>query len=65
LTAAEILHRIARTVLLVPYVGDLQSRQIGVFTGSLIILAIALCSSGGSALPDPFSCWESEFSGAY
>jgi hypothetical protein len=39
---AEILHGIARAALLVPYVGDFRARQIGVFTGSLIILAIAV-----------------------
>lgn len=38
---AEILHGIARGLILVPYVGDFRSRQIGVFTGSIIILAIA------------------------
>jgi hypothetical protein len=42
LIAAEILHGILRAILLVPFVGDFRSRQIGVFTGSLIILAIAL-----------------------
>jgi len=42
LIAAEILHGIARAVLLVPYVGLFRSNQIGVFTGSVIILAIAL-----------------------
>jgi len=42
LIAAEILPGIARAVLLVPYMGDFRSRQIGVGTGSLIILAIDL-----------------------
>jgi hypothetical protein len=42
LIAAEIVHGIARSVLLVPFVGDFRSNQIGVGTGSLIILAIAL-----------------------
>jgi hypothetical protein len=42
LIAAEILHGIARAIFLVPHVGELRSSQIGVFTGSLIILAIAL-----------------------
>jgi len=42
LIAAEILHGIARAVLLVPHVGQFRSNQIGVFTGSLIILVIAL-----------------------
>ena len=36
---AEILHGIARGLLLVPLVGEFRSSQIGVFTGSLIILA--------------------------
>jgi hypothetical protein len=44
LIAAEILHGIARGVLLVPLVGEFRSNQIGVFSGSLIILAIALVS---------------------
>jgi len=39
---AEIVHGIARGVLLVPYVGEFRSNQIGVFTGSLVIFAIAL-----------------------
>lgn len=42
LILAEILHGIARGVLLVPYVGQFRSNQIGVFTGSAIILAIAI-----------------------
>ena len=42
LIGAEILHGIARGVFLVPQVGEFRSSQIGVFTGSIIILAIAL-----------------------
>jgi len=42
LIAAEILHGIARAIFLVPFVGEFRSNQIGVGTGSLIILAIAL-----------------------
>ena len=42
LIVAEILHGIARGIFLVPHVGDFHSRQIGVFTGSLIIFVIAL-----------------------
>ena len=42
LIAAEILHGIARGIFLVPHVGQFRSNQIGVFTGSLIILAVAL-----------------------
>ena len=34
LIAAEILHGIARGILLVPHVGEFRSSQIGVFTGS-------------------------------
>ena len=39
--AAEIIHGIARAVLLVPVVGEFRSNQIGVLTGSMIILAVA------------------------
>jgi hypothetical protein len=42
LIAVEILHGIVRGIFLVPRVGKFRSSQIGVFTGSLIILAIAL-----------------------
>ena len=41
---AEILHGIVRAVALVPIVGEFRSNQIGVFTGSLIILVIAWLS---------------------
>ena len=39
---AEIVHGIARAIFLVPHVGEFRSNQIGVFTGSIIILVIAL-----------------------
>jgi hypothetical protein len=39
---AEVLHGIARTLLLSPLVGDFRARQIAVFTGSIIILALAV-----------------------
>jgi hypothetical protein len=42
LICAEILHGIARAIILVPHVGEFRSNQIGVFTGSIIILAIAV-----------------------
>jgi hypothetical protein len=42
LIAAEILHGILRGIFLVPCVGEFRSGQIGVFTGSLIIMVIAL-----------------------
>jgi hypothetical protein len=38
---AEIIHGILRAVLLVPIVGEFRSNQIGVFTGSAIIILIA------------------------
>jgi len=41
LIAAEIVHGILRAILLVPLVGEFRSNQIGVFTGSAIILTIA------------------------
>jgi len=43
LMAAEIVHGIARAVLLVPHVGLFRSNQIGVFSGSLIILLVTRC----------------------
>jgi len=42
LMGAEVLHGVARTLLLEPLVGDFRARQIGVFTGSVIVFAIAL-----------------------
>tara|TARA_R110002073_G_scaffold43606_13_gene121636 strand:+ start:6760 stop:7185 length:426 start_codon:yes stop_codon:yes gene_type:complete len=40
LIALEIVHGILRAIVLVPFVGEFRSNQIGVFTGSAIILAI-------------------------
>lgn len=42
----ETVHGVLRTMLLVPVVGDLPARQIGVFTGSLLILSVAYLSLG-------------------
>jgi hypothetical protein len=39
--AAETIHGILRGVLLVPIVGDLPARQIGVLIGSLLIFGVA------------------------
>jgi hypothetical protein len=39
--AAEMIHGMLRAVVLVPWVGEFRSNQIGVFTGSAIIMAIA------------------------
>jgi hypothetical protein len=36
----EIVHGLVRAVLLVPLIGEFRSNQIGVFTGSAIILVI-------------------------
>jgi hypothetical protein len=41
LTAAEVVHGTVRAILLTPRVGDHRSRQIGLFTGSAIILALS------------------------
>lgn len=41
LIVAEIVHGILRAMLLVPIVGEFRSNQIGVFSGSVIIIAIA------------------------
>ena len=37
----ETLHGMARTIFIAPGLGDLRARQLGVLTGSLLILAIA------------------------
>ena len=42
LICAEVLHGIARGIFLVPHVGEFRSNQIGVLTGSVIILVVAL-----------------------
>jgi hypothetical protein len=41
LAVLETLHGTVRTILLVPMIGDQRSRQVGVFSGSLIILFVA------------------------
>jgi hypothetical protein len=41
----EIIHGIVRGIFLVPLAGDIRSRQIGVLTGSLLILAVAFIFS--------------------
>jgi peptidoglycan/LPS O-acetylase OafA/YrhL len=41
LMAVETIHGILRSLLLVPLVGDFRARQIGVFIGSALILAIS------------------------
>ena len=40
LLIAEFLHGTLRVLFLVPRVGDFRSRQIGVFTGSLLIFVL-------------------------
>lgn len=52
---AELVHGIVRAVALVPFVGEFRSNQIGVFSGSIIILAIAwlsICWMGASRHSD-------------
>jgi hypothetical protein len=39
--AVEVVHGAARTLWLAPIVGDFRARQIAVFTGSALILAVA------------------------
>jgi hypothetical protein len=42
----EVLHGVARTLWLLPLVGDLPSRQIGVLVGSALILVVAWLTIG-------------------
>lgn len=46
IAAAETVHGTLRAILLAPRVGDLASRQIGLVTGSLMILLIAWLAIG-------------------
>jgi len=46
IAAVETVHGMLRSLLLVPALGELRARQIGVVSGSLIILVIACCSLG-------------------
>jgi len=41
LIGVEFVHGVLRAIFLVPHVGDFRSRQIGVFTGSVLILIVA------------------------
>jgi hypothetical protein len=40
LMSGEVVHGVARTLVLVPVVGDFRARQLAVFSGSLLILLI-------------------------
>jgi hypothetical protein len=40
----EVLHGIARTVFLAPVIGDFRARQVAVFTGSILIVLVAMLS---------------------
>lgn len=40
--ALEVVHGVLRTIWLVPLVGDFRARQVGVPTGSLLILVVAV-----------------------
>ena len=42
LICTEVIHGIARGIFLVPHVGEFRSNQIGVFTGLILILIVAL-----------------------
>ena len=42
LMGAEFLHGVARAIWLVPLVGDFRARQIGVATGTIINLTVAV-----------------------
>lgn len=55
LIVAEIIHGILRAMALVPVVGEFRSNQIGVLTGSAIILVIACLTIrwiGANRLPE-------------
>jgi len=37
----EVLHGIARTLILAPVIGDFRARQVAVFTGSFLVVLVA------------------------
>lgn len=41
ISVLEVLHGMVRTVLLEPFVGDFRARQIGVLTGSALVVITA------------------------
>lgn len=45
IVATEVLHGTLRVLLLQPWLGDLRSRQLGVVTGSLLIVGVALLTA--------------------
>jgi hypothetical protein len=52
IAVAETVHGTLRTLFLMPVVGDLASRQIGVLTGSVMILLISYAAIGGIGAKD-------------
>jgi hypothetical protein len=42
LISVETVHRMLRTLLLVPHLGDFPARQVSILTGSLLILGVTL-----------------------
>jgi hypothetical protein len=41
ISAIEVIHGVARVTLLAPLIGDFPARQVGVLSGSLLIVGIA------------------------
>jgi hypothetical protein len=57
LIVAESVHGTLRELWLKPYVGDLHARQICVFTGMLIIIAVAYASIRWIRAETPLALW--------
>ncbi|MBI5382066.1 MAG: hypothetical protein HZA31_09225 [Opitutae bacterium] len=57
IAVAEVGHGILRVRFLNPRVGDRRARQIGVFTGSALLLAIAVIAAPWLALPTAGAAW--------
>lgn len=57
LIMAESLHGTLREVFLKPYVGDLRARQIGLLTGSVIVLGVAYGFSRWIRADTPRALW--------
>ena len=57
LMAAEVAQGILRAIFLVPVVGDFRARQIGVFSGSAIVVLLTLFTIRWMRVPSTRACF--------
>ena len=56
ISVVEVIHGIARIAFLQPLVGDFHARQIAVFSGSVLILAVAFLFRGWTGAKTFWEC---------